>query len=248
MTQDMLTVISVALSIATLYIVALLWANASLPSTLSRLRKTLQSGGPELLSRKDSFEANLRFKRAFDIAFSMTAIIVFIPILELIAIAIKLEDKGPVFYKQPRKGENGQPFGQLKFRTIRVLASEKPGEFPRRGDPRVTRVGNFLRRTGLDELPALLNIFVGHMSVVGRSRILDYRETEGLLTDEQSRELLRVKPGLVSLWSVSGELARFDRRHILDYDMYYVTHTSLKLDLQIVFVAVVQIFGYAAKL
>lgn len=131
-------------------------------------------------------------KRAFDVAVSLAAIIVLIPVLLAIAVAVKLDSPGPVLYRQERVGRNGR-FRLLKFRTMVVDADRLAPNVSATGDPRVTRLGRFLRRWYLDELPQLLNVLCGDMSLVGPRP--ETPEFVALLTPEE-RRVLTVRPGL----------------------------------------------------
>src|ERR1700730_9068302 len=111
--------------------------------------------------------ASLSAKRALDVCVALIAILLLWPILLIAAIAIKLDSTGPVIFKQRRNGLNGKEFYVLKFRTMTVLEDGPNVTQASRGDRRVTRVGNFLRRSSIDELPQLFNVLTGHMSVVG---------------------------------------------------------------------------------
>jgi Undecaprenyl-phosphate galactose phosphotransferase WbaP len=184
-------------------------------------------------------------KRAGDILFAVTALVVGFPLLLLIALLVKLTSRGSVFYSQRRIGRGYKGFGCLKFRTMRkgadkmlarllasdgLLRQEYERDFKLKSDPRITPVGSFLRRTSLDELPQLINILKGQMSVVGpRPIVWDELERYGRRMDQ----VLSVRPGLTGLWQVSG-------RNNLPYetrvklDLYYVRNRTFWLDLQII--------------
>jgi len=135
-------------------------------------------------------------KRAYDVFFSGIGLILFSPVLLLLAVAIKLADKGPVFFRQKRVGHRGNPFWILKFRTMIVNAERAGLSVTQDGDPRITRIGRILRKTKLDELPQLWNVFRGEMSLVGpRPEVPRYVE---LYTPEQ-RKILDLKPGITDL-------------------------------------------------
>ena len=187
-------------------------------------------------------------KRALDLIVSVLALLLGAPLFAAVAVAVRLTSPGPVFFRQRRAGLRGEPFTVLKFRTMWDGASEAPhrdyvsslvrgrndtprdGIFKLVGDRRVTRVGRVLRRTGLDELPQLLNVLRGEMSVVGPRPPLEY-EVE--LYEPWQLERLAVKPGLTGLWQVSG-------RNALDYvdmctkDIEYIRQWSFASDLAIV--------------
>ncbi len=199
-------------------------------------------GGLPLIEIQDiAFtRGELTFKRLTDIALSIAALIVGWPFLLLIAIAIKVDSPGSIFFKQERVGQDHRPFRIVKFRTMREGAereledlkayNEADGPlFKMRDDPRVTRVGRLLRRTSLDELPQIINILRGEMSWVGPrppipAEVAEYRHWH--------HKRLSVPPGLTGLWQVSGrsELT-FDEMVLLD--LYYIEHWSPWLDLSI---------------
>jgi Undecaprenyl-phosphate glucose phosphotransferase len=178
---------------------------------------------------------NSLLKRSFDILFSLVMLgVLAIPML-LIALLVKLTSKGPVFYRQIRSSLAGHPFGILKFRTMRTDAEEQTGAvWASKDDPRVTRLGKFLRKSNLDELPQLFNILVGHMSVVGprpeRPELIDrFRK-------EVPRYMLRdrVRPGLTGWAQVNGWRGRTSLRKRIQYDLYYVNNWTFGLDLRII--------------
>ncbi len=182
----------------------------------------------------------LAAKRILDVVIAALALVVLAPVLALIAVAIKLEDGGPVFFRQTRSGLNGRPFRIVKIRTMvpdaetRLLdladLNEISGHaFKVADDPRITRVGRVLRRTSLDELPQFWNVLRGQMSVVGPrpplpGEVADY--------DLWHRRRLSMKPGITGLWQVSARLeAEFDRW--VELDLNYIDRWSLWLDLKI---------------
>jgi exopolysaccharide biosynthesis polyprenyl glycosylphosphotransferase len=169
-------------------------------------------------------------KRALDIAVSLAVLAIGWPFFVIPALLIKRESPGPVFFLQTRIGRDGKPFQIIKFRTMHMHLS---GDAPKpRGadDPRITRVGRWLRRYSLDELPQMLNVLRGEMSVVGpRPEMPFIVEHYGPM----ERERLRAKPGLTGLWQIS--YARGEAIHAnLDYDIYYIENQSLLLDLVII--------------
>jgi lipopolysaccharide/colanic/teichoic acid biosynthesis glycosyltransferase len=132
-------------------------------------------------------------KRIFDVATSIIGLIVLLPFFIIIAILIKLNDKGPIFYKQKRIGQNFKPFELLKFRTMIVNADKIGPAVTKDGDPRITKIGKFLRKTKLDELPQLWNVIRGDMSIVGpRPEVEKYIQ----YYENDYKEILKVKPGI----------------------------------------------------
>jgi exopolysaccharide biosynthesis polyprenyl glycosylphosphotransferase len=192
------------------------------------------------ISNKDNTSGYLVMKRAMDIIFSGLTIAILSPFLLLIAILIKWQMPGPVFFKQERLGRNMKKFMCYKFRTMVVNAeamkdkleknNEVKGLFKMKDDPRITPLGKIMRRACLDELPQLFNIFNGDMSIVGPRPHLE-RELPNFSGWRMAR--FKVKPGLTGLWQVNGrhEL-NFDKAVL--YDIYYVKHMSPFLDISII--------------
>jgi lipopolysaccharide/colanic/teichoic acid biosynthesis glycosyltransferase len=148
-------------------------------------------------------------KRVFDFATSLAGLLVLAPVLAAVAVAIKVESAGPVFYRGLRAGRYGKPFRIFKFRTMVMNADNIGGPSSSADDPRITRVGGFLRRYKLDELPQLLNVLKGEMSLVGpRPEVLQ----EVVLYTEQEKRLLEVRPGITDWASIrfrnEGEILR----------------------------------------
>ena len=168
--------------------------------------------------------------RAADLAIAGGALLVASPLLALAAIAVKLEDGGPVLYRQTRVGKDGTDFELLKLRTMVVDAETMgAGLAVDRGDPRITRSGRLLRKLSLDELPQLWNVVRGEMSVIGPRPTLRYQVEQ---YDERQRERLDVKPGITGWAQINGRAALpwADR---IELDVWYVEHRSPRLDLRI---------------
>jgi lipopolysaccharide/colanic/teichoic acid biosynthesis glycosyltransferase len=178
-------------------------------------------------------------KRLFDLAVCVLLLPVVLPLFLLSALAIRLDSPGPVFIAQERTGRDGTPFRMLKFRTMVRNAAElkaqlahlnvlPPPDFKIPHDPRITRVGKFLRQTSLDELPQLLNVLRGDMSLVG-PRPTSFAPTTYELWHTHR---LEVTPGITGLWQVKGRnTTTFDER--LRLDIQYIEHRSFALDLKI---------------
>jgi lipopolysaccharide/colanic/teichoic acid biosynthesis glycosyltransferase len=168
--------------------------------------------------------------RATDLAIAGGALVVASPVLALAALAIKLEDKGPVLYRQTRVGRDGVDFELLKLRTM-VVGAETMGAglSVDRGDSRITRTGRLLRKLSLDELPQLWNVVCGEMSVIGPRPTLRYQVEQ---YDERQRHRLDVKPGITGWAQVNGRasLPWADR---IELDIWYVERRSPALDLKI---------------
>jgi exopolysaccharide biosynthesis polyprenyl glycosylphosphotransferase len=183
---------------------------------------------------------NLAFKRASDIVLSLAVLIFLSPLLLLISVAIKLDSPGPALFKQVRVGKGGRRFICYKFRSMRQGAEEERPQladldevvgpiFKIRHDPRCTRVGRFLRRTSLDELPQLYNVLRGEMSLVGPRPPIPLEVEQ---YQEWHRKRLEVSPGMTGLWQVSGRSQlTFDEMCLLD--IYYLENWSPLLDLKI---------------
>jgi lipopolysaccharide/colanic/teichoic acid biosynthesis glycosyltransferase len=169
-------------------------------------------------------------KRALDVLGATVGLTLSAPLLAASAIAVRLEDQGPVFFRQERVGQDGRLFEVLKLRTMVVNAhTQGAGYAVDKGDSRITRAGSLLRKTSLDELPQLWNVLRGEMSLVGPRPTLAYQVER--YTDRQRRRL-EVKPGLTGWAQVNGRasLAWPER---IELDVWYVEHRSLALDLRI---------------
>jgi exopolysaccharide biosynthesis polyprenyl glycosylphosphotransferase len=209
--------------------------------SLDRVDVAYLHGVPLIGLREPSLSGvNRLLKRATDLAFASLVLAVLSPLLMLVAIAIKLDSPGPVLFRQLRVGRGGRQFWFYKFRSMRADAeaeywrlqeqNEASGPiFKMKNDPRVTRVGRFIRRTSIDELPQLLNVLQGTMSAVGPRPPLP-REVEQY--EEWHLRRLSGSPGMTGLWQVSGrsELT-FDEMVLLD--IWYIENWSLALDLKI---------------
>lgn len=178
-------------------------------------------------------------KRLFDIYIATIMLLLTGPVLLVVALAIMLDSPGPVLFRQVRLGQHGRPFGYLKFRTmvVHAAATATGPIFDLRADPRISRVGRFLRRTGIDELPALLNVLRGDMSIVGPRAALSL---EAEHYSEIQRRRLELKPGLTGYWQVFGrEAGAADFQKMVEMDLEYADKQSLALDLKILFRAFV---------
>mgnify|MGYP001623149511 FL=1 len=182
-------------------------------------------------------------KRLFDVVASSVAVVILSPVFLIIAIAIKINDPaGPVFYTQTRVGKDGKPFKMFKFRSMVTNADEllerlrdqnevEGAMFKMKDDPRITKVGKFIRKYSLDELPQLLNVVGGSMSIVGPRPPLPFEVEE--YTD-YDRQRLMVKPGATGMWQVGGRNAlSFDQ--MVELDLTYINERSVWLDLKIMF-------------
>jgi lipopolysaccharide/colanic/teichoic acid biosynthesis glycosyltransferase len=186
-------------------------------------------------------------KRVLDLALAALALLVLAPLLAAVWAAVRCTSPGPAVFRQQRLGRHGQPFTMYKFRTmwtdagdaahrtyVRTMltgaAATNGGLYKLVGDPRITPVGAFLRRTSLDELPQLANVVRGEMSLVGPRPVLDW---EAELFPPAARARFAVRPGLTGLWQVSGR-NRLTMLQALDLDVEYVHRHTIWLDLAII--------------
>jgi Undecaprenyl-phosphate galactose phosphotransferase WbaP len=204
---------------------------------------------PKLLRAEQLIELQSRrarvLKRSGDILFSLTVLTLGSPVFLALALLVKISSRGPVFYVQQRVGRDYRSFGCIKFRTMRRdadrilsrllsesadLQEEFRNDFKLRNDPRITRLGRFLRRSSLDELPQFLNVLRGEMSLVGPRPIV---RQELPRYGDRMEEVLAVRPGLTGLWQVSGRNnLSYDERVALD--LRYARHRSVWMDLSII--------------
>ena len=181
-------------------------------------------------------------KRLFDIVAAFCGTIVLIPITIIVGLCIKIEDRGPIFFKQERLTKDGKPFMLIKFRSMVVNAealrdiledqNEMDGPvFKIKNDKRITKVGRFIRKTSIDELPQVLNVLKGDISVVGPRPPLR-REVEQY--DEKAKRRLEVKGGLTCLWQIQPHRNTLTFDQWVDLDIEYIENRSLWLDLKII--------------
>lgn len=191
----------------------------------------------------------LFIKRVFDILFSLIALICLSPIFLFTSIAILLEDGGPVFFTQSRMGKDENPFQIYKFRSMSkdadrqmlelMESNEQTGHaFKIKNDPRITRVGRIIRRFSIDELPQLINVIKGDMSVVGPRPILTFQMEE--CSDYEKQRLL-VRPGLTCYWQISGR-ANIKWEQWIELDFDYIEDMSLWTDIKIIMRTVPAVF------
>jgi exopolysaccharide biosynthesis polyprenyl glycosylphosphotransferase len=170
-----------------------------------------------------------RAKRILDILLSAVTLVLLGPPLALVALAVRLDSKGPIIFKQLRVGKNGRLFEILKFRTMRVDAPRYHHSPTREDDPRITRIGRILRKTSLDELPQILNVIKGDMSLVGpRPEMPFIVEMYG----PRERQRLSVVPGITGMWQLSGDRAYLIHEN-LHYDIYYIRNRGFFMDIAI---------------
>ena len=176
------------------------------------------------------------FKRGLDIVISLIALIILSPVLLVTAVAVKLDSAGPVIFKQERLGVKGKVYTMYKFRSMTVGA-EKSGVYSNKHDARVTKVGKIIRATSIDELPQLINILKGDMSLIGPRPALTYHPwTWDKYTDEQKR-MFDVRPGITGWAQVHGRKdVEWHKR--IELNVWYVDHMSFALDVKILFMTV----------
>lgn len=223
---------------------------------IAKVRQTDFSGFP--LLEFETFSAKqwqLFLKRTIDIVLSLTFLVLFSPLILITAIAIKATSKGPLLFSQTRSGLNGRKFKLYKFRTMIVGAEMKKRELERmnemdgpvfkmKKDPRITPVGRILRKFSIDEIPQLINVLKGDMSIVGPRPPLP---VEVELYKMWQRRRLSLKPGLTCIWQVSGR-NRVQFEKWMEMDLEYIDRWSIWLDLKILFKTVfVVLFGYGAS-
>ena len=192
----------------------------------------------------------LAVKRAVDILFGIVGSLFTLFLTIFIAPAIKIESKGPVFFKQTRVGRNGRLFKMYKFRSMYADAEERKKEltqqneidgpmFKMTDDPRITKVGKFLRATSLDEFPQFFNILKNDMSLIGTRppTVDEFRRYE-----EHHKRRLSMKPGITGMWQVSGRSTITDFEEVVRLDCYYIDHWSLALDIKIFFKTIIAVF------
>jgi len=194
-------------------------------------------------------------KRMLDVFFSLLGIIFLSPLFLIIAFLIKKEDRGPIFYRGVRVGRYGRPFRMFKFRTMVVNADKIGGSSTASDDPRLTKIGKFLKKYQLDELPQLINVIKGEMSLVGpRPEVKMYVD---MMTDEERKTILSVRPGmtdLASLWDFhEGEILKGSsdpertyqekiRPTKIKLQLEYVKNRSFWQDIKIIFKTILKVF------
>lgn len=183
-------------------------------------------------------------KRIIDVVLSLIGILVFLPLMLVIAVLIKLDSPGPVLFKQKRAGLNGREFWIYKFRSMEIEAESKlhvlkplneikdGGVFKMSKDPRVTRLGRILRKTSFDELPQFFNVLLGDMSMIGPRPLASYEVSQH---SPYQLKRLEVMPGLSGLWQVSGRSDIDSFTKMVELDLEYINNWSLLFDIKILF-------------
>lgn len=181
------------------------------------------------------------FKRFMDIVLSIIGLIIISPILLIVSLAIKIDSKGPVIFKQERIGKDGKVFKIYKFRSM-VVGAEKMGTgvYSKKGDSRVTRVGKFIRMTSIDELPQLVNILKGEMSFIGPRPVLTYHPWKYEEYTPEQLKRFEVRPGVTGLAQIHGrKQVEWEKR--IKYDVEYVEKLGLWLDIKIFFITIYKV-------
>ena len=181
------------------------------------------------------------FKRGFDLFISLLSVIVLSPILLIVAIWVKIDSKGPVIFKQQRLGVGGVPFNMYKFRSMCVGAEKQgTGVYSYKGDARITKVGRILRASSIDELPQLVNILKGDMSLIGPRPALTYHPWPYEQYDEHQKHMFDVRPGITGWAQVNGrkEVPWPER---IELNIYYVEHLSFSLDWKIFWMTIFKV-------
>ncbi|MCQ6558900.1 sugar transferase [Paenibacillus mendelii] len=225
------------------------------PSPQRKEVEALLEGGPRYttygIERRRTLRLYLMAKRAIDIICAFIGLLFLLPALVVIALLIKLEDpKGTIFFHQTRLGKNEKPFKMYKFRSMVFNAEELLNDlleqnevsgamFKMKEDPRITKIGKFIRKTSLDELPQLWNVIRGDMSLVGPRPPLP-REVAEYTNYDKLR--LKVTPGCTGLWQVSGR-NELSFKDMVELDLRYIERRSLIYDFKIIFKTVKVLFG-----
>lgn len=181
-----------------------------------------------------------KLKRLIDIAIATIALTVLVPVFVLVALFVRLDSPGPLFFRQVRVGRGGREFRIWKFRSM-VADAERRGPYQTlRGDPRITRVGAFLRRTSVDELPQLMNVLIGDMSLVGPRP--DVPAQRSLYTSAEWEARHRVRPGITGLAQATlrSDATPEERKRL---DLQYAGHPTLLVDMRIVGLTIRQVLG-----
>jgi lipopolysaccharide/colanic/teichoic acid biosynthesis glycosyltransferase len=203
----------------------------SAPEAQNQARKELLGSGIQLVSTVKTAPSQYYTvaKRIVDLVLSSVLLLLFSPLLLLIAILIRLDSPGPSLFVQKRVGRNGKLFEIYKFRSMYADAPVYDFSPTRSGDPRITEIGRFLRSSSLDELPQLINVFLGSMSLVGPRPEMPFIVQR---YNSQHRQRLQVVPGITGLWQLSADRA-FPIHENIHHDLYYIRNRNFLMDLSI---------------
>lgn len=201
---------------------------------------------PKVIVKRITRQLYFITKRLFDIICSVIGLIIAFPIFFIVGILIRLEDGGAPIFKQERIGKNGKTFKCYKFRSMvknadeilfntlemdKILAAEYKKNKKLKNDPRITKVGKFIRKTSIDELPQLINVLKGNMSLIGNRPYLP-REKEDM--GEYYKDIIKSRPGITGYWQTSGR-SELDFEERLKLESFYSNHMGLKMDIKIFF-------------
>ena len=193
----------------------------------------------ECLSYKPKYFYSF-IKRSFDFLASFLGIVILLLPMLVISIIVKTDSKGPVLFKQERIGKNGKVFKMIKFRSM-VVGAEKEGVYSDDKDNRLTKVGKFLRKTSLDELPQLFNVFVGQMSFIGPRPVLTYHPWTFDQYNERQLIMFKVRPGITGWAQINGrKTVQWNNR--IEMNVWYVLNRNLLLDIKIFFITILKVF------
>lgn len=182
------------------------------------------------------------FKRFLDLFISFICLIILFPLFIILALLVKLTSKGPVFFKQERIGLHGKVFKMLKFRSMCVGAEQQEGGvYSGKGDKRVTKIGRVLRATSFDELPQLINILKGDMSIIGPRPPLTYHPWKYEEYTEEQKKMFDVRPGITGWAQINGR-KQVEWHKRIELNVWYVEHMSFGLDLKIFFKTIGKVF------
>ena len=204
---------------------------------------------PRIIEKNSKRNVYLHIKRFFDIVISTIGLIVLSPVFLILAIIVKVDSKGPIFFAHTRIGKNGKKFKMYKFRTmyenaqdmIKDFTPEQMKEYKENSklenDPRITKIGKILRKTSLDELPQIINILKGELSIIGPRPII---EPELEKYEENKEKFLSLTPGLTGYWQANGRSnTTYEER--MQMELYYVDNMSFKLDIKIFFKTILSV-------
>jgi Undecaprenyl-phosphate glucose phosphotransferase len=213
---------------------------ADLPAMAGMTFATTEINGMTVIGLRENphYGLSMVVKRAMDLLLSSIAIVMLAPLMAAISIAIKLTSPGPVLYRQERCGLNGRSFMMLKFRTMSADAEKSGPQMTTANDPRRTRLGTFLRKTNLDELPQFFNVFWGDMSIVGPrpERPVFVRKFAKTIPNYNARHA--VKAGITGWAQVNGWRGNSSLRKRIQFDLFYICHWNPLFDLRIMFLTV----------
>jgi lipopolysaccharide/colanic/teichoic acid biosynthesis glycosyltransferase len=184
-----------------------------------------------------------------DVVGSLMALVVLAPVMAILAILVRLSSPGPVIFRQERIGKNGRPFIIYKFRTMYVDAEKEGPALSREGDPRITPIGRWLRKTRLDELPQFWNLLKGDMSLVGPRPERAYYINQIVKKASEYKQLLKVRPGITSLGMVKYGYASSVEEMIerMRYDLIYLANRSFLLDIKILLYTILRVLQARGK-